>query len=367
MNADPCRSRRRRAFAAAAKAAKVDSFLVTRPADVRYLTGFTGEDSYLLVRRSAGVLLTDGRFQEQVARECPGLEAFIRTGAMSEAVAKVAKEHRFHRVAVQGGHMTLSLQAALRKTRAFQRIEAVGDVVGDLRVVKDAAEIAVIVKAVRVAEKAFLQLLALGRRGWVGRCERDLAAELDYRMRLAGAEGPSFETIVAAGPHASLPHYRPGPTRVRGDCLVLLDWGARVGGYCSDLTRVVRVGRIRPRLAEVYDVVRRAQEAGIAACRAGAALAKVDRAARGVVEKAGFGKQFVHGLGHGIGLAIHEPPSVSGQAKGALRSGMVVTVEPGVYLPGVGGVRIEDDVVVVPGGCRRLSRLDRALPAMTLQ
>jgi Xaa-Pro aminopeptidase len=186
-------------------------------------------------------------------------------------------------------------------------------------------------------------------------------------MRLSGAEGPSFETIVAVGPHASLPHYRPGSTRIRADCLVLLDWGARVGGYCSDLTRVVRVGTIPSRLAGVYDVVRRAQEAGIAACRAGAPAAAVDRAARKVVESAGLGKQFVHGLGHGVGLAIHEPPSVSGQAKGRLRAGMVVTVEPGVYLAGVGGVRIEDDVVVVRGGCRRLSRLARDLPSMTLR
>jgi Xaa-Pro aminopeptidase len=334
---------------------------------VGYLSGFTGEDSYLLVHRRGGVLLTDGRFGEQVLRECPGLEAVIRMGGMSEAMAQAARARRLRRLGVQGGHMTIALREALDKTAAFQRIEPVGEVVGDLRLVKGPSEIAVIRKAVRVAESAFRQLLALGRRGWVGRSERDLAAELDYRMRRSGAEGSSFETIVAVGPHASLPHFRPGSTRVRPNCLVLLDWGARVGGYCSDLTRVVQVGRIPPELAKVYGVVLRAQEAGVAACRAGAAAASVDRAARKVVEAAGYAKQFVHGLGHGIGLAIHEPPSVSGQANLRLRSGMVLTVEPGIYLPGMGGVRIEDDVVVVPGGCRRLSRLPRDRRSMTLR
>jgi Xaa-Pro aminopeptidase len=367
MSECPFASRRRKAFARARVAARVDSFLVTQPEDVRYLSGFTGEDSYLLIHRGGAVLITDGRFKEQAQRDCPGVEAFIRTGAMSEAVAKLAAPRRLRRLGVQAAHMTLALREALEKAGAPRRVEPLPDVVGGLRMVKDAGEIAATLKAVRAAERALRELLALGRRGWVGRRERDLAAELDYRMRLAGAQGPSFETIVAVGPHASLPHHRPGPTRVVDGTIVLVDWGARVGGYCSDLTRVVAVGRIPPRLAEAHEVVLRAQSAGIAACRAGARLASVDRAARDVVESAGLGKYFVHGLGHGVGLAIHEPPALGGRSKGSLKSGSVVTVEPGVYLPGVGGVRIEDDVVVLPGGCRRLSRLPRDLRSMTLR
>jgi Xaa-Pro aminopeptidase len=359
--------RLRAAFAKASRLAKIDCFLVTRPQDVQYLTGFTGEDSFLLAHRRGGVLITDGRFDEQAHAECPGVEVFVRTGAMTEAVAQVARQRRLRRIGVQGGHMTLSLRDSLERTGAFRRILSLGEAVGELRVTKDDAEIAVIRKAIRVAERALAEMLALGRKGWVARSERELAAELDHRMRLAGASGPAFETIVAVDSHGSLPHYRPGGKRLGSDGLVLVDWGARVGGYCSDLTRVVRVGRIPPRLTEVYDVVLRAQQAGIEACRAGVAAASVDRAARGVIEAAGYGKQFVHGLGHGIGLEIHEGPSLGRTAKTRLRPGMVVTIEPGIYLPGVGGVRIEDDVVVVRGGCRRLSSLPRDLQSMTVR
>ena len=364
--ASPAR-RLRRAFGKAARAARADAFLVTKPEDVRYLTGFTGEDSYLLAHRRGGVLLTDGRFDEQAHAECPGVEVFIRQGGMSEAVAKEARRLRLRRLGVQGGHTTLFLKDALAKTGAFRKIVPVADVVGELRIVKDEREIATIVRAVRIAERGFQQLLALGRRWWIGRTERELAAELDHRMRLAGAAGPSFETIVAVGPHASLPHYRPGGTRVGNDCLVLIDWGARVAGYCSDLTRVVRVGRIPPRLVEVYRAVERAQAAGLAALRGGIRAASADRAARRAIESAGYGKQFVHGLGHGVGLEIHEAPSLGRLSKARLRSGMVVTVEPGIYLPGVGGVRIEDDAVVTSAGSRRLSRLPRDLESMTVR
>jgi Xaa-Pro aminopeptidase len=360
-------SRLRSAFRRAAKAARIDSLLVTKPQDVTYLSGFTGEDSFLLAHRRGGVLITDGRFDEQAHAECPGSEVFLRTGPMSEAVKTLAGKLRLRRLGVQGGHMTLQLRDSLQKSEAFRAILPLTDVVGELRIVKDETEIAAIRKAVAAAEKAFGELLALGRKGWVGRCERDLAAELDYRMRLAGAQGPSFDTIVAVGPHASLPHFRPGPARIENDSLVLIDWGARVGGYCSDLTRTVRVGRIPPRLAEIHGVVERAQAAGIAAVRSGIAAASVDRAARSVVEAAGYGKEFVHGLGHGIGLEIHEAPAVGRRASTRLRPGMVVTVEPGIYLPGLGGVRIEDDVVVAKGGCRRLSSLPRDLESMTLR
>lgn len=361
------RTRRKATFSRAARRARIDSYLVTRPADVMYLTGFTGDDSVLLLHRRGAVLVTDGRYDEQARAECPDVGLVVRTGAMVEAIGQTARNLRLRRAGLQGGHVTMSLRDSLARNGAFRRLLVPEEVVGGLRIAKDEGEVAVIEKAVRVAERAFREMLRLGLKGWIGRSERQLAAELDYRMKQAGAQGPAFETIVAVGPHSSLPHYRPGDTRLRAGGFALVDWGARVGGYCSDLTRVVLAGRIPPRLAEIYQVVLRAQSAGIAAIRGGIAAASADKAARSVIEAAGYGKQFVHGLGHGIGLDIHEGPSLSRTAKGRLRPGMVVTVEPGIYLPGFGGVRIEDDVLVTPAGRRRLTTLPKEPRAMTLR
>ena len=357
---------RRRAAARRARAAKVDALLVSRPQDVAYLSGFTGEDSLLVLGPGWARLITDGRFAEQAARECGDVEIEVRAGGVGEAVGRALKGRRVRRLGVQAGQVTVQFRDALAAKLPTKRIRPTTGVVAKLREVKDDGEVRAIRKAIRVAERAFKELLALGRRKWVGRTERDLAAELDYRMRLAGAEGPAFETILAAGAHGSLPHCRPGSTRIRGDRPVLIDWGARVAGYCSDLTRVVFIGKIPPRLGKVYEVVRRAQAAGIAAARAGASCRAVDAAARGVIAEAGFGERIVHSLGHGLGRQVHESPGLGRTAKTRLRSGMVVTIEPGIYLPGTGGVRIEDDVLILPGGCRRLTSLPRNVEAMTL-
>jgi len=359
-------SRRRRAEGKL-RAAGVDALLVAKAEDVDYLSGFGGEDSVLLVGRGWACLVTDGRYDEQARRECGGIDVHVRKRGMSEAIAEALKGRRVRRLGVQAESFTLLQQDRLAAALPHKRLRAVPGAVASLRLVKDAAEIRTITRAVRIAERAFGELLAAGRRAWVGRRERDLAAELEYRMRLAGADGASFATIVAAGSHASLPHYRPAGRRIRADEAVLVDWGAKAGGYCGDLTRVVFTGRIPPRLARVYEAVRRAQAAGIAAVHAGASLRRVDAAARDVVAEAGWGEQFVHGLGHGLGREIHERPALARTAKGRLRAGMVITVEPGIYLPGVGGVRIEDDVVVTVGGCRRLSRLPRDIRAMSLR
>ncbi|MFW5839433.1 MAG: M24 family metallopeptidase, partial [Planctomycetota bacterium] len=177
----------------------------------------------------------------------------------------------------------------------------------------------------------------------------------------------AFETIVAAGAHGSLPHYRPGKTKIRPDQAVLIDWGAKVDGYCSDLTRVVFTGTIPPKIEEIYTVVLRAQKAAISAIKAQVSCKAVDAAARKIIEQAGYGEQFIHGLGHGIGLQIHEAPSVGRRSDKRLRQGMVVTVEPGIYLPGVGGVRIEDDVLVEANGQRKLTSLPKTLKTMVLR
>jgi Xaa-Pro aminopeptidase len=349
-----------------AAAAKVDALLVSRPEDAGYLSGFSGQDSCLLLGRGWAVLLTDGRFAEQAQVECPDVGLYVRKKAMTDAVREALKGHGARRLGIQGGYVTVQFRDALAKKLRGTRIRAVRELVSELRIVKDEEEVRAIVHAGRIAEKAFQELLSLGRRWWVGRTERELAAELEYRMRLAGADAPSFDSIIAVGPHGSLPHYRPGDTRVAAGQPVLIDWGAKVKGYCSDLTRVVFVGRIPPKLCEIYEVVRRAQAAGIAAARAGAALKAVDATARKVIVDAGFGEQFVHSLGHGLGRQVHEAPGLSRLAKGRLRAGMVVTAEPGIYQPGVGGVRIEDDLLITRTGSRRLTSLPRDIEAMRL-
>lgn len=360
------RARRRRVLAAV-KRQGASAILITKPQDVRYVTGFTGDDSYAILAPAVAILVTDGRFTEQAANECPDLERVIRTGPIFPAVAGAIKKLRLRTLAVQGGHMTIQGRQLLQKALGRVKIVPLTDILGPLRSVKDEGEVAVIRRAVRAAQEGFKALLAQGAAGWVGRTERQIAAELEYRMRLAGADEASFETIVAVGPHSSLPHYRPGGTRVEKDSFILVDWGARVGGYCSDLTRVAFAGRIPPKMAEVYEVVLRSQNAGRRACRSGVSAAAVDKAARNVIEAAGYGKEFVHGLGHGVGLEIHEAPGLGRLGTGRLRSGMVVTVEPGIYLPGIGGVRIEDDVLIQTGGCQPLTSLPRDLRAMVLR
>ncbi|MDY6913016.1 MAG: aminopeptidase P family protein [Planctomycetota bacterium] len=356
----------------ARSAGRVGAMLISRPEDVGYLTGFTGGDGLLLMGggagRSAGwaVLITDGRYEEQAGAECDGVEIHIRSGSVAAAVAEALKGRGVRRLGCQADDMTIRFRRTLASTVGEKRLKPVCDVIAPLRRVKDAGEIAAISRAVRVAERAFRQLIAGGKSALIGRTERRVAAELEYRMRLAGSDGAAFQTIVAAGPNSSLPHHRPGARKIRrGEC-VLLDFGAVVGGYCSDLTRVVFTGKIPPKLVEIYELVRRAQAAGIAAIRPGATCRSVDAAAREVIAAAGYGDRFLHGVGHGIGRQVHEAPAMGRTGRLRLRAGEVVTVEPGLYLPGFGGVRIEDNILVTPRGRRRLSSLPRKLAAVTL-
>jgi len=360
--------RRRAVIEAATKRGKGNALLVSHPEDVSYLSGFSGEDSFLLLIGDYACLLTDGRFDEQARRECGGIDIHLRTGMMSKALAAVLKARRFRGVVgVQSEHFTLRQLESFEENVGKSRFRPLKDLIGPLREVKDAGEVAAIRKAIRVAEAAFGDLLKMGKNFWLGKTERQLAAELEYRMKLAGSSKPSFDTIIAAGPNGALPHYRPGEVKVREGVPVLIDWGATVGGYVSDLTRVVFIGRIPAKIGEVYDVVRRAQLAAVSAVMADVPAKDVDAAARGLIEREGFGDRFVHGLGHGIGRQVHEGPAVAKSVEGPLRAGMVITVEPGIYLPGVGGVRIEDDVEVTPTGRRKLSTLPTEIEKMTLR
>ena len=348
------------------RAAKVDAMLVTNPVDVGYLTGFTGDDSYLVVGSGWACLLTDSRFAEQAPKECPGVECCVRTSSMLEALAGALKGRRVRKLGFDPRHVTVKLCSDLADHLGSRKMVEVSDVVSPLRQCKDDGELRILRHAIRIAEKALKGLCSLGAKNWIGRTERDLAAELEYRMCEGGADGVSFSTILAAGAHGSLPHYMPGSTRVKADQAVLIDWGAKVDGYCSDLTRVVFTGTIPAKLREIYEVVRLAQKAGIAAIKPGVSGKAVDSAAREVIVKAGYGEQFGHSLGHGLGREVHEAPGLGQKATARLKSGVVVTVEPGIYLPGIGGVRIEDDVLVTADSVRRLSSLPRDIEAMRL-
>lgn len=340
---------------------KVDALLVTHPVDIRYLTGFVGDDSWLLVRtRTVRVtVLSDFRFEQQIRREAPQVAAVMRRKLLADELKALVRRCRIRKLALPGGHVTLAQRTAIVKAIGARALHEVDDGLLKQRAAKDAAETRTIRRAVRVAEEAFRALLQTLE---PGQTEQQVAARLEYEMRCRGADSASFPIIVAADANASLPHAIPGRTRLRRNGIVLFDWGAKVDGYCSDLTRVVALGRMPEKIVEIYDIVLKAQRAAIDAIAPGRSLREIDQVARDIITAAGYGKEFGHSLGHGIGLEIHEQPVLASRAKGVLEPGHIVTVEPGIYLPGVGGVRIEDDVLVTQRGGRVLSSLpkDRA-------
>lgn len=337
-----------------------DAMLVTNPRDIRYLTGFVGDDSWALVPARGGkiVVLSDFRFEEQVAREAPHVSLRLRKTGLADELAELRKTLELRRILVQPDYVTLAQSDLLAEKVGERRLRAKPDGLIQQRAVKDATEVAAIRKSLKIQQEAYRRII---HRLQPGPTESAVAAELEMEMRMLGAEGTSFPSIVAFGSNASLPHAIPGSRRAKAGDVLLFDWGARTGGYCSDLTRVVAIGRMSPRMREVYKVVLDAQLAAIAAIAPGKSLKEVDGVARGVIEKAGYGERFGHSLGHGIGLDIHEQPVLSPRAKGELEPGQIVTVEPGIYLPGEGGVRIEDDVLVTAKGHEVLSDLPKSL------
>jgi Xaa-Pro aminopeptidase len=340
------------------------AMLVTNPVDVGYLSGFTGDDSWLLVEGRALWLITDSRFTEQAEKECPGVTVVTRRRTLIEAATDLARKNRIRRLGFDPAHVVCRLHANLAKAMKRVRFVEAEGLAAKLRMRKDPGERRAIAEAIRVAEEAWAKWRKAVR---IGMTERRMAAELDHRMRLAGAEGPAFETIVGIDASGSMPHHRPGDVRLKRGSVVVVDFGARVGGYVSDLTRVVFAGKIAPFAREVYNVVLEAQRAGIAAVKAGRRLKDVDAAARKVIEAAGHGKEFGHGTGHGLGRQVHEAPNMGPlSGNGRLAAGMVVTVEPGIYLRDRFGIRIEDDVLVTATGRRVLSSLEKDIEAMVL-
>jgi Xaa-Pro aminopeptidase len=346
----------------AMKHLKLDGMLLTHPPDLAYLTNFSGDDSIGIVGEKDIYLVTDFRYQEQAEQEAGWVKATIREGKMEEAVAKTVGAAKLTRLGFEANFATVGQIDALATQIKEQKLDVelvpLENVMSNIRKVKDDHEIDLTRKAVAVAEEAFDAV-----RGEIeaGQTENYLAGLLVLELRSRGASNSSFPVIVAAGANSSLPHYRPGEALVQRDQPLLIDWGALMKGYCSDLTRTLMIGRVSPKMKEIYKVVLEAQLAAINFLRPGVTTIQADRVARDVIDKAGYGKQFGHGLGHGIGRDIHELPTLrkSGTEE-ELRPGMIVTVEPGIYLPGEGGVRIEDDVLITHSGCEVLSSLDKS-------
>jgi Xaa-Pro aminopeptidase len=350
----------------------INALVITHPPNIFYLSNHAGSAGVLVLARDAVHLLADFRYAESVERlqasahACPGLRAWPVPSSYDEALLSCLAALGLVRVGFESAHVSVARHDWLRRTLESRQLgielTAVDGVVEHARIVKDACEL----QAIRAAASQLTDIAGQGITAvGPGVTEREIAAVLENAMRRAGFERIAFDTIVASGPHSALPHYRAGDRRLERGDLVVLDFGGVMDGYCCDLTRTVVIGPPAPDATRIYEAVRDAQAAAIAAVRPGIPASDVDAAARAVLEGRGLGHAFGHGTGHGLGLEVHEDPRV-GRARpempaAVLRPGMVFTIEPGVYLSGFGGVRIEDDVVVTEHGCEVLTTVRRDL------
>ena len=332
---------------------------MTCPHNVTYLTGFTGDDSYLFANRGAFTILSDARYEEQLQQECPDDAVFIRgtTISMMDATAKWLSPQSLSEVCVESQSITLAQWEKLNSQLKNIQLRSCSGVIEKLRERKDASEIEAIERAIAIAQRAFTSVQAMLTPDMT---EKWVADELESSIRKLGGTGSAFKSIVGVGARAALPHGRPSLKRIEEDAFVLIDWGAKENLYLSDLTRVIVTGKATSKFQKIYQTVLKAQLAAIEAIRPGVMMSKVDAIARGIIDKAGFGKRFTHSLGHSFGLQIHESIRLAQGQDRPLEADMVVTVEPGIYIPGIAGVRIEDDVLVTKTGHRVLTSLPKS-------
>src|SRR5580704_1273403 len=353
---------RRRALKKQLDEGDLSAVVVTQPASWYYLTGFTGEAGALVVSAHSTTLITDSRFTEQARRETRGVRVIQQAGGLSTSVGeflKILAGRGRSKVGFPAGHVTVAqLQAMKKAAGARVRWAPADGYVERLRGHKDAQELAAMRRAAALADKVMAKALRLLEPGVR---ELEVAAEIEYQMRLLGASGPAFETIVAFGERSAFPHARPTDKRLRKNELVVLDMGAILAHYCSDITRTVVVGKASPKVRGWHKAVQEARWAAVGAVKAGTSCGEVDAAARQVLAGYRLDRYFVHSTGHGLGLEVHENPRIAKGQKQALEPGNVVTIEPGVYVPGVGGIRIEDDVAVHASSTEVLTRIPRDL------
>ena len=341
------------------KKTDVDSLLISGLANVRYLTGFTGDPSWLFLNSTNCILLSDTRYETQLADECPKLDVEIRDSGstINDLTVRVVAKTGSRRVGFEADHTTVAQYGSLSEKITTAVLVSTNGLVERLRELKDKWELEQIRAAIEYAQRGIGVVRSSLR---LDQTETEIRYLLEAAMRSFGATGTGFEPIVGVGPTAALPHAHAGTRRVAEHPVLLVDWGASTkSGYRSDLTRVFITGKPTKQMELVYKTVLEAQQAAIKAIRPGVKCLDVDRVARGIIERAGFGKYFGHGLGHGFGLEIHESVRVSPVSEREFEAGMVVTAEPGIYLPGKFGVRIEDDVLVTSNGNEILSNLER--------
>ncbi len=338
-------------------AQELDALVVTSPHDWYYLTGFSGEAGALVVGKGGVTLITDGRFVTQAAGETAGVRIVQHRAGLYAGVGEFLRGAGHRRVGFDPAQLTVAQHKAVRHAAGRRsRLTPASGLVSGLRMKKDADELAQMRKAAILASEVVEHAMGMLQPGVK---ELEIAAEIEYQMRRRGASGPAFESIVAFGERAALPHARPTAKRLRKNELVVLDLGAILGHYCSDITRTVYVGTAPKRVKEWYKAVLEAQSAAIAAVRSGVTAGEVDDAARSTLAKYKLDRFFVHSTGHGLGLEVHEDPRVARGQKARLEPGTVITIEPGVYVPGVGGIRIEDDVAVHEDRSEILTRAKR--------
>lgn len=338
---------------------KLDSILLTHLHNVRYLCGFTGSNGLLLSIRGRRTFFTDGRYTEQAALEVYGAKVVIAKGSLIHEAARQIAAARITRLGFEADRLSVTTYQALQKTLPKSvKLVPTASIVDRIRMVKDEHELALIKEAVILGADLLTPAIETIRPGVR---ESEVAAEIEYAARRWGAEAMSFETIVAAGIRSALPHGRASNALIPKRGFVILDLGVILHGYCSDMTRTVHVGSISRRSKAIYRAVLEAQEAAVEAVAPGVTAGEVDHAARSVLKRAGLDRYFIHSTGHGVGLEIHEQPRIARKQADVLQPGMVITVEPGVYLPGEGGVRIEDMVVVTDRGHQVLTPATKEL------
>lgn len=349
---------RRNRLRSAFRSRNLDAVLEFSPPRIRYLTGFTGSTGIMVLTGRACFLVTDGRYALQCREEARGVRCIIAKGGLVEEIARRGLLRDTRRVGFEPDDVSCTVYRLLKRQISGIRLLPASGLLDDLMMVKDQGEIALIREAIAISEQVLRDVLgsvAPGRR------ELDLAGEISFLHRAYGGEGDAFEPIVAAGPRSALPHARASTRIIRRGDLLTLDIGCVRGGYCSDITRTVVVGGASRRVRGLYRAVHEAQAAALDAARGGLDARALDAVARRVITLHGFGTLFMHSLGHGLGLRVHERPRISPRSQDRLRAGSVVTIEPGVYLPGVGGVRIEDDILLTDRGCEVLSAAPREL------
>lgn len=332
----------------------LDAFLVTNITNVQYLSGFSGDSTWLLITDTRAYLITDFRYIEQAHQETRGFQIVRHWKRMVPKLIELVRRSRAKRIGFEAGQISFATaKGIIKKLPKRARLRPAPGIIEGFRQIKTPEEISHIRKAIKIARDAFFQVKRSIKSGVT---ERAIAGRLDYTMQRLGAKEPGFPTIIAADERASLPHAQPTARPIRKPGRIQFDWGACYNFYRSDISRVIFLGKIPAFWRKIYDIVLEAQTRAIEKVRPGAVIAEIDKAARSFIASPGYGKNFGHGLGHGVGRAVHEGPSIGRKNKQTLKPGMVFTVEPGIYLPGKGGIRIEDMVLVTPTGCEILTR-----------